>query len=69
MLPKIKKMTLKKYIKNKKSNHFVVSGIQVFVKDEITTGFDPKEVVQSLTLAVPSHLLRNLEIIYIGHIF
>tara|TARA_B100000085_G_scaffold283356_1_gene313844 strand:- start:12783 stop:13448 length:666 start_codon:yes stop_codon:yes gene_type:complete len=59
-------MTLKKYIQNKKVDNFTISGIQVFVKDQITNEISAKAVLNKLLKMVPSHLLRNVESIYIG---
>ena len=60
-------MTLKKYIKNKKTKHFIQSGINVFIKDELPNSIDIKSVISKMTNKVPSFLLRNLESIYVGH--
>ena len=60
-------MSIRSYLKNKKQTHFQISGIEVFVKDEIT---DPKisikNVIQTIIKKVPSHLMRKVKSINIG---
>ena len=60
-------MTLKKYIKNKKTKHFIQSGINVFIKDIPPASISVKSVINKMIDKIPNFLLRNLESIYIGH--
>ncbi len=59
-------MSLKKYIKNKKTNHFSVEGIEVFIKDPLINKVSAKSTVSSLFRMVPKHLLRGIKSIHIG---
>lgn len=59
-------MSLKNYIKNRKVDHFNVSGIEVFVKDPLPIEINVSTVIKSFVSRVPKHLLGNLDVIYIG---
>jgi len=60
-------MSLEKYIRNKKVNHFTISGIEVFVKDEITSqDVSVRSVIQNVVDIIPRYLMRNVESIYVG---
>jgi hypothetical protein len=59
-------MSLKKYITKKRVDHFTKGGIHVFVKDPLPSGIDAASAIQDYIESVPSHLLRNIETIYIG---
>lgn len=62
-------MTLKNIIKNKqnKSKHFYWKSIQVFIKDELTNSeFSVRDVINRADKMIPSHLLRNIDTIYVG---
>lgn len=55
-----------KSIKQKTSNHFTFNGVEVFVKDALPKGVEMKNIVKKLFKSVPSHLIRDLDIIYVG---
>ena len=59
-------MTLKKYIKNKKTKHFIQNGINVFIKDSPSPSINIKSVIGKMINKIPNFLLRNLESIYVG---
>jgi len=62
-------VTLKNYIINesKRSSHFSVSNIEVFIKDQVDNPqISVSNVVKSVTQKIPSHLLRNVKQIHIG---
>tara|TARA_R110000787_G_scaffold284437_2_gene398139 strand:+ start:193 stop:858 length:666 start_codon:yes stop_codon:yes gene_type:complete len=59
-------MTIKNYIKNKKTTHFTTNNIEVFVKDAVPANISVKNVILSLSERIPKHLLRNVESIYVG---
>ena len=59
-------MSIKKYIKNKKQNNFNIKGVEIFIKDEPPTNINVKSVINRLLKMVPSKLLRNLDVIYVG---
>ena len=59
-------MTLKSYIKNKKTNNFTIFGIDVSIKDELSTTIDVASVIKKLFKMLPSHLLVNIKAIKIG---
>ena len=55
-------MTIKNYIKTKKTKHFTINNIEVFVKDEVESdNISVKNVMLSLTDRIPKHLMRNIE--------
>lgn len=60
-------MSLKKYIKRKKVNHYSIKGIQVYEKDPVSQGVSCRSVITKVTELVPAHLLTNIDSIYIGH--
>ena len=57
---------LKNFIKNKKQKHFKIKGVDVFIKDKLTTPIDVRASVLDALRLVPKHLLTNLETIYFG---
>lgn len=62
-------MSLKNIIKNreKKKNHFTWNNIQVFIKEPITNEeVDIRSVLSTIGEKVPHHLLKNVEMIYVG---
>jgi hypothetical protein len=60
-------MTIKNYIKNRKTKHFTINNIEVFVKDEVENdNISVKNVMLSLTDRIPKHLMRNIETVYVG---
>jgi len=62
-------MSLKNIIKSreKRKNHFTWNNIQVFIKDPITNQeVNIKSVLSTIGEKVPQHLLRNVEMIYVG---
>ena len=59
-------MSIKNYIKNKKTTHFTVNNIEVFVKDDVPAGVSVKNVILSLSERIPKHLMRNVESVYVG---
>ena len=59
-------MSIKEYIKNKKQKNFNIKGIEVFIKDDPPANINVREVMIDLLKMVPSYLLRNIDIIYIG---
>lgn len=60
-------MTIKNYIKNKKTKHFTINNIEVFVKDEVENdSISVKNVMLSLSDRIPKHLMRNVEAVYVG---
>jgi hypothetical protein len=59
-------MTIRSYIQNKRVKHFTVSGIEIFEKDILHNGLSAKSVVDKIVNMVPSHLLINIDSIYIG---
>lgn len=56
------------YIKQKQqqSNRFVVSSIEVEIKDSLKKDVSARRVVEKLTSMIPQHLLRNIKFIKIG---
>ena len=60
-------MNLKSYIQEKKINNFTFKGVEVIIKDEITQDVSVKNVLNTLTSKVPSHLLFNFNKLYIGN--
>ncbi len=54
------------FIKQKTSNHFTFNGVEVFVKDILPKGVEMKNIVKKLFKSVPSYLIRDLDIIYVG---
>ena len=59
-------MTVRDYIKNKKTKHFTISGIEVYEKDPLPSTISAREVVEVVVQSIPQHLLINVESIYIG---
>ena len=59
-------MTLKNYIQNNKVDHFTSKGIEVFIKDRLPENIDFREILQIARKRIPSHLLSNIDVIYIG---
>ena len=59
-------MSIKKYIQNKRVNHFSVENIEVFVKDEITNNLNAKAIISNIAQLIPRHLLSNIDSIYVG---
>jgi len=59
-------MTTINNIRKKTSKHFTFRGVETFVKDSLPEHVSMKSVVKKLFKSVPSYLLRNLDIIYVG---
>lgn len=61
-------MKNKEYIESKllNSKHFIVSNIEVFIKDEVTNDVSPRKVIKLLLSKIPSHLMANVKSIHIG---
>jgi hypothetical protein len=62
-------MSLKKIIerKERKKNHFIWSGVEIFIKDPISNPeISIGEVFSRIEKEIPKHLLGNLDSIYIG---
>lgn len=63
-------MPIRSYLKNKKqttSNRFKISGIEVWVKDNLPESVSAKRVVESLFKIVPKKLMSNVQFIHIGN--
>tara|TARA_B100001057_G_scaffold479062_1_gene550233 strand:- start:3263 stop:3943 length:681 start_codon:yes stop_codon:yes gene_type:complete len=60
---------IKNYIKEKQNNshRFSISGIEVIVKDEITSDFSVAKVIKTLLGRTPKHLIKNVKYIKIGN--
>jgi len=43
-----------------------LNGIQIFTKDKLPKGFDMKFVVEYVNSRIPSHMMKGVDIIYIG---
>ena len=43
-----------------------LNGIQIFIKDKLPKGFDMKFVVDYVNSRIPSHMMKGVDIIYIG---
>ena len=60
-------MSLREILKNKKRNHFTWNGIEVFIKDPIENEeISIDNVLSSIESKIPSHLLKNIDTIYVG---
>ena len=59
-------MTVRDYIQNKKVKHFSISGVEVFEKDPLSNNLDAKKIITFILNSFPSHLLSNVDSIYIG---
>lgn len=62
-------MTLTKYIinENRKSSHFSISNIEVFIKNSIENPqISVSNVVKTMSRKIPSHLRRNVTEIHVG---
>ena len=53
-------------IKNKLDKHFSLNGVEVFVKDSPPKNVSIRKTVKALMGKIPSHLLSNLDIVYVG---
>ncbi len=56
----------KNLIEKRTKNHFVISGIEVIIKDPPSKNVKVHKVLQDLLSRIPKHLLSNLDVIYIG---
>ena len=43
-----------------------LNGIQIFIKDKLPKGFDMKFVVKYINSRIPQHLMKGVDIIYVG---
>lgn len=61
-------MTKQEYIKRKQaqSNHFNVSGIEVWIKDPVTNNISVNTAITELVSILPKKLLSNIDSIYVG---
>ncbi len=59
-------MSIKKYIQNKRVNHFSIEHVEIFVKDELANNLNAKAIIGNVFQLVPHHLLANIDSIYIG---
>ena len=58
---------MRQIIKNKQKNKsFSIKGIEVMIVDPINDNINIKSVLNKCLKQVPSHLLTNLDVIYIG---
>lgn len=60
-------MTLKNYIQNKKTNHFRVGAIDVYISDPHPQDVDTKLAIKKSLQKIPTHLLRNIKSIKVGN--
>ena len=62
-------MTLgaEQYMKSKSNNHFIWSGIEVYVKEAfVNKQIDLKKQIREYTKLIPQFLLNNIDTIYVG---
>jgi len=59
-------LSLEKYIRNKAKKHFVWKGITIIQKDDFLNKISLKEILLRLEQTIPTHILKNLDSIYIG---
>ena len=61
-------MANQEYIKRKQtqSNHFNVSGIEVWIKDPVTNNISVNTAITELVSILPKKLLSNIDSIYVG---
>jgi len=51
---------------NQRKEFVMSENVQVFVKDQITNGIDIKEVLDTINVHIPAHLVREIDSIYVG---
>ena len=57
----------KSVVKAKKlKDHYAMHDINIYIKDPLPPEVDPDLVFSSISRMVPSHLLRGIDIIYVG---
>ena len=47
-------------------DHYMLKGIDIFVKDQLPQGIDIDFVIRYVAKKLPDHVLRNIDIIYVG---
>ena len=50
----------------KLKDHYMLKGIDIFVKDQLPQGIDIDFVIRYVAKKLPDHVLRNIDIIYVG---
>ena len=48
----------------KLKDHYMLKGIDIFVKDQLPQGIDIDFVIRYVAKKLPDHVLRNIDIIY-----
>jgi hypothetical protein len=46
--------------------YVMFENIQIYIKDKVSNGIDVRAVLDRITSSIPSHLLREIDSIYVG---
>ena len=60
-------MSIRTYLKGKKSNQFVYKNFHVFVKDEFVEPINIRRVIDKVVSRIPKKLLSNIRNVHIGY--
>ena len=50
----------------KLKDHYMLKGIDIFIKDQLPQEIDIDFVIRYVAKRLPDHVLRNIDIIYVG---